>query len=239
MFNLLPINLCENVLHECNLADILNFIFTSKSNFKTFRNVLLDKIKATNNDELAYLRSYGDSILKLLSRRELLVRYPQLIPMNNVTIKKALQLFFSNQNDCIKRFGGIKLWDVSQVTNMYGLFNNHIFFDEDISNWDVSKVYDMSTLFYKARKFNQNINKWDVSSVKTMAGMFYEASNFNQPLDKWDVSQVTEFYRMFESAFTFNQIINNWDVSNLKSNHFMFYKASNFDVDLHRKSLKL
>jgi surface protein len=45
-----------------------------------------------------------------------------------------------------KDFKDIENWDVSNVTNMNGLFFDECFstFNEDISNWDVSNVTNMS-----------------------------------------------------------------------------------------------
>ena len=41
-------------------------------------------------------------------------------------------------------------------------------FNTNLSCWDVSKVTDMYGMFYNARAFNNNISSWDVSSVTTM-----------------------------------------------------------------------
>ena len=45
-------------------------------------------------------------------------------------------------------------------------------FNGDISHWDVSNVTDMGGMFYGCSKFNQDISHWDVSKVKTMNYIF-------------------------------------------------------------------
>ena len=75
----------------------------------------------------------------------------------------------------------------------------------DISEWDVSNVTDMYNMFEGATSFNQPLNNWNVSKVTNMAEMFWGASSFNQPLKKWNVSNVTNMYNMFEGATSFNQ----------------------------------
>ena len=60
----------------------------------------------------------------------------------------------------------ISSWDVSNVTNMSGMFGNSSF-NQDISSWDVSNVTNMSSMFQDS-PFNQDIGSWDVSNVTTM-----------------------------------------------------------------------
>jgi surface protein len=88
-------------------------------------------------------------------------------------------------------------WDVSSVTDMYGMFTNAFSFNQPIGNWDVSSVTDMNGVFSGASSFNQPIGNWDVSSVTDMQWMFHGASSFNQPIGNWDVSSVTDMYGMF------------------------------------------
>ena len=88
--------------------------------------------------------------------------------------------------------------DTSLITDMSYLFNSTDRKDfSGIEAWDVSNVTNMSGMFFKAKKFNQPLNDWDVSSVIYMGGMFYGAKKFNQPLDKWDLSKVLEKRQMF------------------------------------------
>ena len=76
----------------------------------------------------------------------------------------------------------------------------------EINNWDVSNVTDMYKMFEEATSFNQPLNNWNVSSVKFMSGMFEDATSFNQPLNNWNVSNVWRKERMFRDATSFNQI---------------------------------
>ncbi|WP_281991669.1 BspA family leucine-rich repeat surface protein, partial [Aquimarina aggregata] len=65
--------------------------------------------------------------------------------------------------------------DLSNVTNMNGMFREAINFNSDISNWDVSNVTNMNSMFLDATSFNQDIGNWDVSNVTNMDFMFFEA----------------------------------------------------------------
>lgn len=125
----------------------------------------------------------------------------------------------------------ISLWNVSNITNMYGMFQNASSFNQDIGNWDVSNVTDMTNMFRLATNFNQDIGDWNVSSVTTMRYMFTDTP-FNQDIGDWDVSSVTDMYIMFGAASNFNQDIGNWDVSNVTNMFAMFAGASNFNQDL-------
>ena len=59
----------------------------------------------------------------------------------------------------------------TKITNMEVLFSGSTQFNGDISNWDVSNVTDMSGMFL-GLKFNGDISNWDVSSVTNMEVMF-------------------------------------------------------------------
>ena len=75
--------------------------------------------------------------------------------------------------------------------DIVGLFENSKRTNEQfagIENWDVSNVTDMNGMFCFAENFNQPIGNWDVSKVTNMYGMFKGAEKFNQPLDNWNLS---------------------------------------------------
>jgi len=72
--------------------------------------------------------------------------------------------------------------DVSNVTNMSGLFRNSRFFG-DISKWDMSNVKDISYMFYSA-VFSGDISKWDMSKVTKNTKTFMHA-RFSGDLSEW------------------------------------------------------
>ena len=127
-------------------------------------------------------------------------------------------------------------WDVSNVTDMSGMFSGASSFNQEIVNWDVSNVTDMVGMFDEASSFNQVIGNWDVSNVTNMEFMFYEADSFNRPIGNWDVSNVISMEEMFSrntfNTAAFNQPLNNWDVSNVTDMSRMFYRAADYNQDL-------
>ena len=95
--------------------------------------------------------------------------HPLLTPkLTNATIKRAVRDYLN---------GGARK---QRVVTKYG----------EIRNWDVSNVTDMNHMFLDASSFNQSLNKWNVSNVWRMDSMFQDASSFNQPLNNWNVSSV-------------------------------------------------
>merc|ERR1719174_3602510 len=127
--------------------------------------------------------------------------------------------------------GPIGDWDVSAITNMWGMFWSASVFNQDLSAWDVSAVTSMRGMFYDASSFNQKLSKWDVSAVTDMWYMFHGAS-FNQDLSAWDVSAVTQMWGMFFFASAFNQDLSAWDVSSVKNMDKMFELAKSFKQTL-------
>ena len=102
--------------------------------------------------------------------------HPLLTPkLTNATIKRAVRDYLN---------GGARK---QRVVTKYG----------EIRNWDVSNVTNMSRMFEDAESFNQPLNNWDVSNVTTMIDMFLGATSFNQPLNNWNVSNVTDMDSMF------------------------------------------
>ncbi|MCK0159718.1 BspA family leucine-rich repeat surface protein [Allomuricauda sp. F6463D] len=122
--------------------------------------------------------------------------------------------------------------DLSQVSDLTGMFFGAESFNGDISSWDVSNVTDMPGVFYSANSFNGDISSWDVSNVINMTGMFYNAESFNGDISSWDVSNVTDLDDMFNTASSFNGDISSWDVSSVTVMSRMFNKATSFDQNL-------
>ncbi len=91
-------------------------------------------------------------------------------------LRSAINLYCINREKCLIRYGDPNIWDVSNITNMNGLFSYRKF-NGNISNWDVSNVENMSRMFYRS-EFNGDISKWNVSKVINMGHMF-NYSKFN------------------------------------------------------------
>ena len=58
-----------------------------------------------------------------------------------------------------------------------------------LENWDVSNVENMSGMFEECENFNCDLSKWDVSNVENMLDMFRDCIKFNCDLSKWNVSK--------------------------------------------------
>jgi surface protein len=126
----------------------------------------------------------------------------------------------------------ISSWDVSNVTSMSYMFLSATAFNQNIDSWNVSNVINMHKMFWKATTFNQPIGSWNVSNVTDMGDMIRDATAFNQPIGSWDVSKVTLIGGMFVEATSFNQPIDSWDVSNVTDMYGMFGNAASFNQPL-------
>ena len=94
-----------------------------------------------------------------------------ILALDNESIRVAVKDYLEGgekRDAIIKKYGKIKDWNTSDVTDMNRLFQFRDYFNEDISKWDVSKVTDMSGMFNHAESFNQPIGEWDTSNVLSL-----------------------------------------------------------------------
>ena len=103
-------------------------------------------------------------------------------------LKETIDLWFQDKKECIKKYGHMSYWDVSNITDMSWLFSYRTDFNEDISRWDVSNVENMYRIFYYCLNFNQPIGKWNVRNVTYAEEMFCYCHNFKQSLKEWKLS---------------------------------------------------
>lgn len=149
----------------------------------------------------------------------------------DLTRTKSLHyLFFANHS--LIGNASFSEWNVSNVTNMCGVFFDAGIFNQDIGSWDVSNVTDMHVMFSRSYTFNQDIGSWDVSNVTDFVQMFGLATHFNQDIGSWDVSNAIRLDSMFARAGDFNQDIGLWNVQNVTSTARMFFLASSFNQDI-------
>jgi surface protein len=126
---------------------------------------------------------------------------------------------------------GIEKLDVSNVTNMNGMFNEASSLTSlDLSNWDTSRVTDMTSMFKGTSSLNSlDISTWDTNQVTNMSYMFKGTSSLNSlDISTWDISQVTNMYAMFSGAENLKSLnLNDWNTSNVKTMNHMFSRARN------------
>ena len=126
----------------------------------------------------------------------------------------------------------ISSWNVSNVTNMEGMFNGASSFNQPIGSWNVARVTNMYRMFNGASSFNQPIGNWNTANVVNMSGMFGHAIHFNQPIGNWNTANVIDMSEMFNGASAFNQPIGSWNTSNVVYLDTMFMGASAFNQPL-------
>lgn len=120
-------------------------------------------------------------------------------------------------------------WNISNVTNMNGMFMGATLFNQNIGNWNTAHVTNFDSMFNSATSFNQNISAWNMSSAVNLTGMFKDAVTFNQPLNSWNTSNATTFRYVFANATSFNQPLNNWNTGKAIDFEHMFENAVSFN----------
>jgi surface protein len=134
-----------------------------------------------------------------------------------------------------ERFKNIKYWDVRNVTDMSGLFNdknlNSAQLELDLTYWNTFNVRDMKYMFASTLYSINGITNWNTSNVTNMNGMFFWCNRyFNQPLE-WNTGNVRDMANMFRGATSFNSLLD-FDVSKVMSMSHMFNQATSFNQPL-------
>jgi len=116
--------------------------------------------------------------------------------------------------------------DLSNVTDMEGMFYQAESMNANINNWVVSNVTNMKGAFFFATSFNQPLSGWNTANVTNMNNMFAGAMAFNQDISTngnfWNTAAVTDMGAMFKGASAFNENIRNWDTANVTNMAEMF-----------------
>ena len=226
----------DNTVEEFTTPGVKNHIYSSAGIYAvtisgTLTGFGIQYLDYDENRKLVSCTSFGNLGLIDLSfafnEAGNLEEAPQILPSTVTNISKMFHRSgypWFNPN--------IGAWDTSNVTDMYGMFDETHEFDVDIGAWNTSRVTDMRFMFHDATAFNQDISGWDTTSVTNMSYMFDGAHNFNQAIGFWDTSNVTTMLSMFNSADNFNQNIGSWETNNVTSMFFMFQDAAAFNQNL-------
>jgi len=142
---------------------------------------------------------------------------------------------------------GVLTINTSNVTNMYGMFDGAILFNQDVGLFDVSKVISFNGMFYNTYAYNNGadanpINNWTLNTtvganidMTRMFGGNSGAKVFNRALNNWNTSEVTNMSNMFLNSggtHSFNQPIDNWNVSKVTRMDGMFNGNKAFNQSL-------
>ena len=77
-------------------------------------------------------------------------------PLSKKDLEKAMNSLRFNPKISLKIFGEPNTWNVSNITDMSGLFGGLTSFNQNIGNWDVGNVTNMHQMFIVASTFNQD-----------------------------------------------------------------------------------
>ena len=145
-------------------------------------------------------------------------------PKNKAQLKSLIEYAFNHN------IYDLNFIDTSEITNMSWLFED-IRHNFDVSSWDVTNVTDMAGMFVGCENFNCDLSYWDVSNMTCMEYMFDGCKNFNCDLSNWDVSNVTDMYSMFTACENFKgKGLENWDVSKVKDMNYMFNNCDKVSI---------
>jgi surface protein len=160
---------------------------------------ITERLKITSNSKSAIHKPSSRDELKSIIEQELERQGPDA-DLNHIDVSYITDmsyLFYKLNIENIK----IDQWDVSNVTNMEGMFYECSNFEGNgLENWDVSNVTTMEDMFSWCKKLNVDLSSWNVTNVKNMSYMFYFCERFNCDLSEWDVSKVIKYYMTFDKC---------------------------------------
>ena len=126
--------------------------------------------------------------------------------------------------------------DLSQVTDMSGMFADAESMNADIGHWNTENIENMGGLFSGASSFNQDISTWNTENVASMNSMFANATSFNQDLSEWNTDNLTSLFFTFSGASSFDQNLGDWNISNVQDMSLMLdnsgFSTLNYDKTL-------
>jgi surface protein len=91
--------------------------------------------------------------------------------------------------------------------------------DSAISNWNVSDVTNMSGMFLNCTNFNVDLSLWNTIFATNMGNMFYNCTSFASDLSAWTTGFVTNMSNMFVNADSYSSNMGIWDLQSLDANN--------------------
>ena len=163
-------------------------------------------------------------------------------------LEEAIDLYYTNRNNAIFRYGAINTWNVENIDNFDNLFKNRTI-EFSISNWLAPNLTSMESMFEGCTTFNQDISNLfkdnriqnlksvfkncrefdNVTGIKTLnatttESMFEGCESLEEEtiIENFNVTNVTNMKNMFKNCINFNTNLSSWDVKNVTSMESMF-----------------
>lgn len=117
--------------------------------------------------------------------------------------------------------------DTSNVTTMSHMFYDTTNLEEvEISHWNLSNVTDMYSMFEKSGITKLDLANWDTSNVTRMAAIFSQATSLAQlDISGWMISDITDVEDMFNGCINLRTLTIG---AKTKFNHFVSQINENF-----------
>ena len=177
---------------------------------KTINNYIIEKLHVTKN----LVKTYNPQ-----SRGELLDNILEVVDKNGPTadlsvinVKEITDMSYVFNTDELLDFNGdVSSWDVSNVTNMEGMFYNCKKFDGDLSKWNTSKLDNASYMFAICTKFTgKGLKNWNVEKLYKATEMFADCGQFKEDLSNWNPKNLQDACGMFSGCYSFKCDLNGW-----------------------------
>lgn len=161
--------------------------------------------------------NYGSMFSKCYSLTS--VKLSNLVNTLNVSNVNLSNMFFNCEK--LTDISGLSGWNVSNVTNMIGLFQHCVVLENllPISDWDISNNISLENTFRETAITNtDDLSNWVTTSLGKLVYTFYGCSKLTDitGISNWDVSNVTRLTGCFSGCVLLVNILplGKWDLTN-------------------------
>lgn len=146
------------------------------------------------------------------------------VSMRNYAFRDLTSTFYGMKN--MRSVRGLENMDVSQVTNMAGMFDNCSSLTSlDLSSWDTSNLDFMNFAFEGCSSLESlNVSGWKTDKVTSMKWLFLGCSSLKHlDLSTWRTDKVENMYMLFDGCSSLESLdLTGWKVNNVTDMHAMF-----------------
>ena len=128
--------------------------------------------------------------------------------------------------------GNCMVFNASNFTSMYKVFEDCKAVSLDLSSFDTSNVTDMNGMFRECKATSLDLRNLDTSKVTDMSGMFWGCKAASLDLSSFDTSNVTDMACMFAEYKASSLDLRNFDTSNVTDMRYMFSMCKAEVIDL-------